>query len=199
MSSPQASQQSSVSKKKSASPCEYECVLWNCAFSFAGHKSVLWLQICRSRRIAWRILVYSFDAAPDNPLSSVFDCCFANSYTSLSLSVKSTFSMWLYRGGSCTSNARDAFVLRRETDLTRSRSLSTLDGCPALSGPTIDFLNVRSNGWTRRKHRSAAKSSIRLWIGVPVRHQRYLLSKAQAALNRLVDFSLIKCASRRFS
>jgi hypothetical protein len=89
-----------------------------------------------------------------------------------------------------------AFVLRSEIPLTRRLSLSTLVGFPCFSGSMIIFLKLWSKGLTRRKTRRAARSSIRFWIGVPVRHQRNWLFNAHTALNRLVDFSLIKCAEK---
>jgi hypothetical protein len=56
-----------------------------------------------------------------------------------------------------------------------------------------------SKGRTRRKLIRAPKSSSLFWIGVPVKHQRWIPSRALTPLKRFVSLFFIRCAVMRFS
>lgn len=70
---------------------------------------------------------------------------------------------------------------------------------PFCKGCVISFRAAEglSNGENRRNLVRENKSSSRLWIGVPVRHQRLSASKASIALKVSVEEFRISCASSR--
>lgn len=117
-------------------------------------------------------------------------------YNLRSFGVNSTHVVFSRRSGNGCDNSIIFFVRRRQVPLISKPSLFKPCGSFSLIGLVIQksnrFFFIKTG--TPTKLRSAAKSSRELWIGVPVKHQRYQAWISHAALKVWEFLVLIWCA-----